>query len=537
MYTLLLVDDEEEVMQVIEKKVKWNELGFSVVGHANNGFKALEMLEEIQPDVVMTDIKMPYMDGLELCGNIKEKYPATKILLFTGFDDFEYAKEAVHLEIEEYILKPLNAFEITEVFERLRKKLDEEISEKRGTQRLKKYYFESLPLLQANFYSTLIEGCIPEKEISKYIQNYEITFTGPWYDCVVIHTSSTQTPNDIDSKLLAVSVERQAKEQLEEKWRAKCFNYLGDTVLIVQLEEEKQVSNLTDACNQFCKYMNHIIGAVVTVGIGQACNNIMALAQSYQSAREAVSYRVLYGSNQAINLNEIVPQKKASMYTGTGEGTELAYLFKMVCLGKKEDIKEAAKVYTEHKFLPSQSLEKYHITVMELISELYHFMVNNNLDTKKVLVNIGDLYNQLSNMEPKSLEKWLLAVCLSLHEELANVRYHSKQSLIDKAKEYVRNNYKVETLGLDDICKELGVSNSYFSSIFKKETGKSFVGYLTSYRMDKAARKLIETTEKSYMIAKSVGYLDPNYFSYVFKRQYGVSPSKYRIDYGKSIEK
>lgn len=147
MYTLLLVDDEEEVIEAIVKKVKWEELGFQVTGHANNGFKAMDMLEEMQPDVVMTDIRMPYMDGLELCAHIKAKYPATKILLFTGFDDFEYAKEAVHLEIEEYILKPLNAVEITEVFKRLKEKLDYEISEKRNTDLLKKYYADSLPML------------------------------------------------------------------------------------------------------------------------------------------------------------------------------------------------------------------------------------------------------------------------------------------------------------------------------------------------------------------------------------------------------
>lgn len=156
MYTLLLVDDEEEVIEAIVKKVKWEELGFQVTGHANNGFKAMDMLEEMQPDVVMTDIRMPYMDGLELCAHIKAKYPATKILLFTGFDDFEYAKEAVHLEIEEYILKPLNAVEITEVFKRLKEKLDYEISEKRNTDLLKKYYADSLPMLQANLYTTLI---------------------------------------------------------------------------------------------------------------------------------------------------------------------------------------------------------------------------------------------------------------------------------------------------------------------------------------------------------------------------------------------
>ena len=165
MYTLLLVDDEEDVIEVIERKVSWEQIGFHVVGHAGNGFKALEMMEDMQPDVVMTDIRMPYMDGLELCSNIRQRFPATKLLLFTGFDDFEYAKEAVHLEIEEYILKPVNSMELKRVFAHLKEKLDQEISEKRNAEILQKYYLDSLPLLQANFYSTLIEGRIHEDEL------------------------------------------------------------------------------------------------------------------------------------------------------------------------------------------------------------------------------------------------------------------------------------------------------------------------------------------------------------------------------------
>ena len=529
MYTLLLVDDEEEVTQIIARKVKWNELGFSVVGHANNGLKALEMLEEVQPDVVMTDIRMPYMDGLELCSQIREKYPATKLVLFTGFDDFEYAKEAVHLEIEEYVLKPLNATEITKVFEDLKKKLDQEINEKRSTELLKKYYIDSLPLLQANFYSILIEGRVPEAELTRYLKNYQIDFTGPVYACIIIHTSTTQVPEDMDPQLLSISVDRQAGESLEKKWRAKKFNYLGDTIMIVQLESEQDVSELTDSCDRFCKYVHHMIGAVVTVGVGQVCANISDIVNSYQSAREAVSYRVLYGSNQAINLKEIVPKRKVA--SEAADGTELAYLFKMICLGKKTDVSDAVERYIERKIIPSKSLEKYHVAVMELISELYHFMVNNELDVQKLSGGAGRLYTLLSNMEPQVLQKWLLNICIVLHEDMENARNHSKRSLIDQAKEYVHTNYQNEELGLDDICRELGVSNSYFSSIFKKETGKSFVGYLTGYRMERAARMLVETSEKSYIIAKSVGYADPNYFSYVFKRQYGVSPSKYRTEY------
>ena len=124
-YTVLLADDEEEVIQVIMKKIDWEGLGFSVIGYANNGVKALEMVEEFLPDVVMTDIKMPYMDGMELANRIKSEYPATKILIFTGFDEFEYAKEAVHLEVEEYMLKPVNSVELTDVFSSLKIKLDQ----------------------------------------------------------------------------------------------------------------------------------------------------------------------------------------------------------------------------------------------------------------------------------------------------------------------------------------------------------------------------------------------------------------------------
>ena len=156
-YSLLLVDDEEEVIQIIIKKSELEALGFTVVGYAGNGVKALEMVEEYQPDVVMTDIKMPYMDGIELTRQVKERYPETKILVFTGFDEFEYAREAVHMGVEEYILKPINSMELSEIFAQLKKKLDQEISEKRNVETLQQYYMESLPLLQANFYSTLIE--------------------------------------------------------------------------------------------------------------------------------------------------------------------------------------------------------------------------------------------------------------------------------------------------------------------------------------------------------------------------------------------
>lgn len=160
-YKVLLVDDEEEVMDVIEHRICWKQMGFEVVGKAQNGVKALEISEKMQPDVVITDIKMPYMDGLELARNLKQDNPDVRILILTGFDEFEYAKEAVHLEIEEYILKPVNANELSDCLKRLKDVLDKEREEKLNIRKLEQYYTDSLPVLQTNFFCSLIEGRDP----------------------------------------------------------------------------------------------------------------------------------------------------------------------------------------------------------------------------------------------------------------------------------------------------------------------------------------------------------------------------------------
>lgn len=528
-YTVLLVDDEEEVIQVISRKIDWEGLGFSVIGYATNGVKALEMVEEFQPDVVVTDIRMPYMDGMELSCHIKAEFPATKILLFTGFNEFEYAKEAVHLEIEEYILKPLNSAELTNVFTQLKIKLDQEINEKRNVEILQKYYLESLPLLQANFYSSLIEGRIQEEELTKYLSDYQISFQGPFFCCLVIHTSSSKVAKDMNPLLLATSVQKQADEHLGQKWNAKCFAYLGNTVLITQMGNENEVSELTDECDRFCRYTHRIIGADVTVGIGQVCSNILDLSQSYTSAREAVSYRVIYGDSRAINMKEIAPHENSR--SDSTIDAELAKLFKMIRMGTAEDVTEAVNKCLKQLYTSEKSLQYHHIAIMDLVSALYRFAVNNEVVTTEFSGDMKKLYSRLLDMEPETLKNWLIDAALSFREKMVNARSRSTQSFVEKAKEYVHDNYSNEELALDNICEVLGVSNSYFSSIFKKETGNSFIGYLTEYRMERASRLLIETSEKSYIIAKKVGYADPNYFSYVFKRKFGVAPSKYRTEH------
>lgn len=228
-------------------------------------------------------------------------------------------------------------------------------------------------------------------------------------------------------------------------------------------------------------------------------------------------------------MKEIAPQEMRK--AGTTNDTELSNLFKMIRFSSEEDIMDAVNKYLNHISFSSKSLQQYHIDIMELVSALYRFSSNNDIAAEDFPGDMRTLYTSLFDLEPDALRKWLTEISLSFREKLIRARSRSTESFVFQAKEYVRNNYSDENLSLDHICRVLGVSNSYFSTIFKKETGNSFIGYLTDYRMDRASRLLIETNEKSYIIAKNVGYTDPNYFSYVFKRRFGVSPSKYRTEH------
>ena len=174
---------------------------------------------------------------------------------------------------------------------------------------------------------------------------------------------------------------------------------------------------------------------------------------------------------------------------------------------------------------------QYNFTVLEIVGHLYRFCGNNHMKFEDHAGEIKNAYEEITKMDESALLAWLVRVALSISDELKNARNSSLRYLISEAKNIVHDEYADADLSLDTVCSKLGVSNSYFSSIFKKEVGISFITYLTDYRMQQAVHLMLETNEKNYEIAEHVGYEDANYFGYVFKRKYGMSPSKYRTEH------
>lgn len=530
LYSVLLVDDEEEVFQVIMKKLDWESMGFRIAGYARNGVEALEMAEELQVDVVMTDIKMPYMDGLTFCRKLKELYQKTKVIIFSGFDEFDYAREAIKVEAEEYILKPINANELREVFERLKVNLDRELDEKRNIDKLREYYMESLPVLQENFFISLMDGRISEDQIEKYAANYQIRLKGPYYVATILHISSAPAgeASSIDPLLQTLSVRKLVEEQLEQVWDSRVLIYLGDILAVTQLPEEESCAAFTDTMDKICRMAKRICNARVTAGIGHVCQLPGELQQSYQGAQSAVSYRVLYGNTRAINIAEIDPQENVDM---PWEEPYIQRILKEIKMGEEQKLKEGIEELTARIEGSKMSLQKYRLLLMELVTELFRFCANNQINPDEIFGGEVDAYQQALQLESAgALGEWLKKSCIGMQKQVLYERQDTTKSFVTKAIEYVEEHYGDQELSIEVICSYLSVSAAYFSTVFKKETGKTFINFLTDYRMNRAVELLMEKGEKTYIIAEKVGYSDPNYFSYAFKKRFGMSPSKYKAD-------
>ncbi len=530
LYKVVLVDDEVDVITAMEEKIQWKELGFEVVGNATNGVKAIEIVEKLQPDVLITDIRMPYMDGLELARILNRDYPNIRIMICTGFDEFEYAREAVHLDINEYMLKPISSAEFSKNLSKLKETLDQEREERLNVKKLADYFRESLPALRSNFFVSLIEGRIRESEYEKLYAEYQLDMKGPLFCCVEFHTSGNNIPEGMNQLLLSMSVEREVKERIAKQYSCQEFIYLGNAILIVELESEEMLSELTDRCDTFCKWAFRIMGAVVTAGIGRSCSRLLDINSSYEDAREAVSYRVLYGGKRAINIGEIVPKEQPVRIQH--DDARMHELFKAIQIGENEKIEEKAEKEVKKLQSRTETLSQYNLAVMEMLGAFYHFCDSNFIDFDG-LSGIKKPYEKVPNMDRDTLQAWVTVVSLAISEKLKKIRNNTSRHLVTDAQSIVKERYMETDFSLDTVCSVLGVSNSYFSSIFKKAAGESFISYLTNYRMEIAARLMLETNEKSSVIAEKTGYTDANYFSYVFKKKYGLSPSKYRSNQGK----
>ena len=529
LYNVLLVDDEADVLQAMKKKIDWEALGFCLAGTAENGQEALEMAEQLHIDVVMTDIKMPYMDGLTLCKNLKQSYRNMKVIIYSGFDDFEFAREAVHLEAEEYLLKPISAGDMEAAFSKVRKKLDQEYDEYRNLNRLSEYYRKSLPAMREQLVMGILEGRIAGERARAMMETYEICLDSPFYVVAALYMDvNPREEQPQPAQLFTLSLKDMVQDYLKNRTRFFSTAFLDQVIVIFMLDEREEIDQVLYHLDQICKMGFRVLKSSVTAAVGQICANTDALHTSYEEAVNAMEYRSILGSGQVLYINDIEPCSEENILVTEHEFQNLVHAVK---LGNRDETNAAIAQIMDSIRKEPISPGQYQLLFMELLSELMKIGRAYKLHPNQIFGEHAGSWQELYRMVTvDELEGWLQEVCTNLRHVLRHERRDSAARLTEQAKAYIEEHYKESDLSADSLCRCLNVSAAYFSTIFKREVGMSFVAYLTKIRLEHALELLRTTEDKTYIIASRVGYMEPNYFSYVFKKQYGISPSKYRAE-------
>ena len=533
LYSIILVDDEEEVRKSIIKKIEWQAAGFHVVGDAENGEDAMEKIEVLEPDVVLTDIRMPYMDGLALAEKVRQRYPSMKVVIFSGYDDFEYAQRAIKLNVTEYILKPVNVEELTSILKKIKASLDHEIEEKRNLSRLRENYRKSLPIIREQFFNDLVHKNLPEELVEQKLKEYDVPVTGArkWIIAAIDVEKEDVRENlsfHNEEELIPISVMQIVREKLEGYCRFALFQSASEAsmVAIVALDEDNFTTGLIDVLGDICKESRRILEVSVTIGIGHSCEKLSGIRGAYKSSVDALGYKAIAGRGTTIYINDMEP-------VGVGklefDSVAEADLISAIKFGPDEKIEAAVSKIIERMESARVHYRQQQVYMFGVLNSVIQMIQQYDLVLEDVLggeLEYMEIFEQLQKKE--EFGQWLLKIAGKINQSINQERDITARHVIQEAKQYIQDHYPDPDLSVEMLCRHIHMSPAYFSTMFKKETGQAYIAYLTDVRLNKAVELLNKTDDKTYVIASKVGYQEQNYFSYVFKKKFGVSPTKFR---------
>lgn len=527
MYRVLLVDDEEDVREGLVVEVDWEALDLRIVGLAENGREALEMAERVEPDIVITDISMPFMDGLELARRLRERNPLVKLVILTGYDEFDYARQAVSLSVDEYLLKPFSAAHLTELLTRLRAQMEAEITEREDVQQLREHYRTSLPLLQADLIATLLHRQKSSAYILSRASQCGLELTGRRYGVSILTLHPSEDP---ELKLFAAL--NIAAEVWAEHKAGHAFLH-QETVVLLYVEPLKtlegtqvEAENLQQqVLENVIRSIRHYLRVPVTIGSSRLVDSLPEVKHAYEDALLALDYRLVPGTDSLIYIADVERQAAGKLRFDELKQQTLTRCLKA---GTQTELEQGLQIIFR-EITVEHGRSDIQLYLIEVLTTVWKAAQASGEDMEDIFGAGFQLYTDLFRLPGLSeAQQKVREVCLLVQQRISSGRQHVYKDIVEQALAFTKKHYADPDLSIQKVCAHLHISSGYFCSIFKKEVQLTFLQYLMQIRMDEA-RELLRSTElKSFQIAEKVGFAEPNYFSFCFKKNIGVSPKEYR---------
>ena len=544
MLKVFLVEDETIIREGLRDIIPWQQYGYTLVGDAGDGEQALPMIREMKPDVLITDIKMPFMDGLALSNFVSRELPNTKIIIISGYDDFEYARQAIRIGVEQYLLKPITKAMLIRTLNEVREKIQSEQVQESYMEKFRSEMQEYEQFSRRRFFEQVMAGQLSVEEIYERAGELNISIHAQCYNLILysIQQKCSRENGLQDSALkmqgddLQQDIASRVRDSLTQFFLMNpeylMFRSNLTTYAVLVKGTKEQMDALTKRCVETIQMHVQPCEDQLewTVAVGEKTQRLSGLPACFDEVSHIYSYRHLVENRHILTreLTESLSRKEDESSLRNLDMTKIdpGVLRGFLQKGLPEEIDDFAEEYVEGLNAAAKSKLFCQYLMLNVRFTAISFMESLGYDQEEFVDELPGVQSAVSGTEElKEYIREILRAAIDLRERESRSQ---SRNMIRQAVEYIDANYADENISLGEVASYTNVSANYFSAVFSQEMRQTFVEYLTQKRMERAKELLRQTDKRSAEVAAEVGYKDPHYFSFVFRKTQGCTPRDYR---------
>ena len=535
MLKVFLVEDESVIREGFRDKIPWEQYGFQLVGEAGDGEMALPMIRKLKPDLLITDIKMPFMDGLSLSEIVKEEFPKIKIIIISGYDDFEYARQAIKAGVDQYLLKPITRTTLRGVLLEIKEKIEQGMEQKDYQAQYQDEVQEFEQFSLRRFFEKILEGKLSVKEIYEEAAAQSLQLTASCYNLLLFSIYEKAEVSSRESRERLIRKQEEVFHYFLRHPQYILFRFNVSCYGVLIKSEQFQMEELTENSLAHFKKVcapeeDHLEWYVA---VGTEVERLSMLPQCYKDANHYFAYRFIKPGLHVLSETTL-----SDCLAGQGEkniGTvdfmqmDPEIIRDFLSRGEDKEIHDFVEsyLYNIQNALKSRMFRSY--VILNIRFAVVAFLESIGADQAEYLEEIEHAVQMIRSEDSEIFEYFagMLETAMGIRDRINSCQ---GGKMLKKALDYIDDHYDCDTLSLNLVAENIGMSASYLSAIFSQNMQKTFVEYVTEKRIEKAKKLLKQTDKNSGEIAKEVGYKDSHYFSFVFKKLQGCSPREYRAE-------
>ncbi|MCK9479137.1 MAG: response regulator [Firmicutes bacterium] len=531
MYKLMILDDEKITIDGLIKHIEWGKYNIEIIAVANDGVDGLQKLSSQIPDIIITDVKMPNMNGIEFANIVAAKHPQIKIIFISGYDDIGFLRSALHVNAADYILKPVNLEKLSKAIMLVTERLDTEHKKRlmETDNEIKKFRYTQV--LRADFFKKLVQNEIPSSHIDEKLKFLSLDININSHFCSVIlliddYKKAFKSLSPKEQASFRFSILNIFQEIINTRFKGYIIEDFPDKLFgVVQIDGSSR-ELLSAELNRAKEYVLEILEIGLSVAIGMPYQGLGRVYKSYKSASEAIKQRFLLGKGQIIKANNIEQNKKTFFRIS---GKIIARIENTLKTGNGEEIKRlVGEIFADHKKTNTVNVSLSKQFALHLVSIATQLSIDNTVYSHEISKAEKKTVDLIENSETIDELQALVTNCFILVCASLTAKTKSKSSgLIEEIKSIIQKKY-FEDITINDIASEVFLTPNYLCVLFKRATGMTINKYLNQVRIEAAKKLMQDRNNKAYDIGYIVGYSDASYFTKQFKNYTGLTPKQYR---------